>query len=319
MKQRVVVYKKLPEPLVQRLQAEFELTLFDRITEDNRADFLAALKMADGMIGASLPITNAMLDGAPRLKIASTISVGVDNFDLDYFRQRGLMLAHTPGVLTEATADTIFALILATARRVVELADYVKAGRWKGSIGEAQFGVNVHGKTLGLIGMGRIGSAVARRARHGFGMSILYHNTRPNPEAERELGARYVSRDALLSQADFVCLMLPLTPATERMFGAREFGLMKRSAIFINASRGRIVDEAALIAALQENTIYGAGLDVFEVEPLPVSSPLLQLPKVVALPHIGSATHETRLAMAELAVANLIAGLRGEPVPHLAV
>ncbi|RAM64230.1 bifunctional glyoxylate/hydroxypyruvate reductase B [Herbaspirillum rubrisubalbicans] len=319
MKQRVVVYKKLPEPLVQRLQAEFELTLFDRITEDNRADFLAALKMADGMIGASLPITNAMLDGAPRLKIASTISVGVDNFDLDYFRQRGLMLAHTPGVLTEATADTIFALILATARRVVELADYVKAGRWKGSIGEAQFGVNVHGKTLGLIGMGRIGSAVARRARHGFGMSILYHNTRPNPEAERELGARYVSRDALLSQADFVCLMLPLTPATERMFGAREFGLMKRSAIFINASRGRIVDEAALIAALQENTIYGAGLDVFEVEPLPVSSPLLQLPNVVALPHIGSATHETRLAMAELAVANLIAGLRGEPVPHLAV
>lgn len=319
MKQRVVVYKKLPEPLVQRLQAEFELTLFDRITEDNRADFLAALKMADGMIGASLPITNAMLDGAPRLKIASTISVGVDNFDLDYFRQRGLMLAHTPGVLTEATADTIFALILATARRVVELADYVKAGRWKGSIGEAQFGVNVHGKTLGLIGMGRIGSAVARRARHGFGMSILYHNTRPNPEAEAELGARYVSRDALLSQADFVCLMLPLTPATERMFGAREFGLMKRSAIFINASRGRIVDEAALIAALQENTIYGAGLDVFEVEPLPVSSPLLQLPNVVALPHIGSATHETRLAMAELAVANLIAGLRGEPVPHLAV
>ncbi|NQE49268.1 2-hydroxyacid dehydrogenase [Herbaspirillum rubrisubalbicans] len=319
MKQRVVVYKKLPEPLVQRLQAEFELTLFDRITEDNRADFLAALKMADGMIGASLPITNAMLDGAPRLKIASTISVGVDNFDLDYFRQRGLMLAHTPGVLTEATADTIFALILATARRVVELADYVKAGRWKGSIGEAQFGVNVHGKTLGLIGMGRIGSAVARRARHGFGMSILYHNTRPNPEAERELGARYVSRDALLSQADFVCLMLPLTPATERMFGAREFGLMKRSAIFINASRGRIVDEAALIAALQENTIYGAGLDVFEVEPLPVSSPLLQLPNVVALPHIGSATHETRLAMAKLAVANLIAGLRGEPVPHLAV
>ncbi|WP_288393102.1 D-glycerate dehydrogenase [uncultured Herbaspirillum sp.] len=319
MKQRVVVYKKLPEHLVQRLQAEFELTLFDRITEDNRADFLEALKTAHGIIGASLPITNAMLEAAPLLKIASTISVGVDNFDLDYFRQRGLMLAHTPGVLTEATADTIFALILATARRVVELADYVKAGRWKGSIGEAQFGVNVHGKTLGLIGMGRIGSAVARRARHGFGMSILYHNTRPNPEAERELGARYVSRDVLLSQADFVCLMLPLTPATERMFGTREFGLMKRSAIFINASRGRIVDEAALIAALQENTIYGAGLDVFEVEPLPASSPLLQLPNVVALPHIGSATHETRLAMAELAVANLIAGLRGEPVPHLAV
>nr|WP_198981543.1 D-glycerate dehydrogenase [Herbaspirillum sp. ASV7] len=318
MKQRVVVYKTLPGHLTERLQSEFDVTLFDRITEANRPAFLAALKGAHGIIGASLPITNAMLDGAPELKIASTISVGVDQFDLAYFRQRGLILAHTPGVLNEATADTILALILATARRVVELAEYVKAGQWKGSIGPAQFGLNVHGKTLGLIGMGRIGSAVARRAHHGFGMPILYHNTRPNAEAERELGARYVSRDELLAQSDFVCLMLPLTPATERMIGAREFGLMKRSAIFINASRGRIVDEAAMITALQDRTIHGAGLDVFEVEPLPVDSPLLKLANVVALPHIGSATHETRQAMAELAVANLVAGLRGEPVVHRA-
>ncbi len=318
MKQRVVVYKTLPDHLTQQLQAEFDVTLFDRITEANRAAFLEALKSAHGIIGASLPISNAMLDGAPLLKIASTISVGVDQFDLAYFRQRGLILAHTPGVLNEATADTILALILATARRVVELADYVKAGHWKGSIGEAQFGLNVHGKTLGLIGMGRIGSAVARRAHHGFGMPILYHNTRPNADAERELGARYVSRDELLAQSDFVCLMLPLTPETERMIGAREFGLMKPSAIFINASRGRIVDEAAMIAALQARTIHGAGLDVFEVEPLPADSPLLKLSNVVALPHIGSATHETRQAMAELAVANLVAGLRGEVVVHRA-
>jgi len=207
MKPHVVVYKKLPEHLLQRLQAECDVTLFDRITQDNRADFLAALKTAHGMIGASQPITNDMLEGAPQLRIASTISVGVDNFDLDYFRRRALMLAHTPGVLTEATADTIFALILSTARRVVELAEFVKAGRWKGSIGEAQFGVNVHGKTLGLIGMGRIGSAVARRAHHGFGMPILYHNRRPDPQAERELDARYVSQDELLAQADFVCVM----------------------------------------------------------------------------------------------------------------
>lgn len=318
MKQRVVVYKTLPDHLTQQLQAEFDVTLFDRITDANRPAFLEALKTAHGIIGASLPMTNAMLDGAPELKIASTISVGVDQFDLAYFRQRGLILAHTPGVLNEATADTILALILATARRVVELAEYVKAGQWKGSIGEAQFGLNVHGKTLGLIGMGRIGSAVARRAHHGFGMPILYHNTRPNADAERELGARYVSRDELLAQSDFVCLMLPLTPQTERMIGAREFGLMKRSAIFINASRGRIVDEAALVTALQERTIHGAGLDVFEVEPLPTDSPLLKLSNVVALPHIGSATHETRQAMAELAVANLVAGLRGEPVVHRA-
>jgi phosphogluconate 2-dehydrogenase/gluconate 2-dehydrogenase len=319
MKQRVVVYKKLPEHLSQRLQAEFEVTFFDRVDDGNRAAFLDALKTAHGIIGASLPITNEMLDGASELKIACTVSVGVDNFDLDYFRKRGLMLAHTPGVLNEATADTIFALILASARRVVELAELVKAGHWKGSIGEAQFGVDVHGKTLGLIGMGRIGSAVARRAHHGFGMKILYHNTRPNPEAERELDASFVAKDELLAQSDFVCLMLPLTPETERMFGAREFGLMKRSAIFINASRGRIVDEAALVEALRDKTIHAAGLDVFEVEPLPADSPLLKLSNVVALPHIGSATHETRLAMAELAVANLTAGLRGDPVPHLAV
>lgn len=319
MKQRVVVYKKLPDALMDQLRAEFEVTAFDRITDANRPDFLAALKTAHGIIGASLPITNAMLDGAPELKIASTVSVGVDSFDLDYFKTRGLKLAHTPGVLNEATADTIFALILASARRVVELAEYVKGGQWQGSVGESHYGVNVHGKTLGLIGMGRIGSAVARRAHHGFGMKILYNNTRPNAEAERELDATFVSKDALLAQADFVCLMLPLTPDTERMFGEREFKRMKRSAIFINASRGRIVDQAALVQALQDKTIYGAGLDVFEVEPLPTDSPLLKLSNVVALPHIGSATHETRLAMAELAVANLVAGLRGEPVPHLAV
>ncbi|WP_050475930.1 2-hydroxyacid dehydrogenase [Herbaspirillum rhizosphaerae] len=319
MKQHVVVYKALPEDLLSRLQAEFDVTYFTGIDAGNRPQFLDALKTAQGMIGASLPITNDMLDAAPQLKIVSTISVGVDNFDLDYFRKRGLMLAHTPGVLNEATADAIFSLILASARRIVELAELVKAGKWTGSIGASLFGVNVHGKTLGMLGMGRIGSAVARRAHHGFGMKIIYHNTRPNPEAEQELAATYVSREELFRQADFVCPMLPLTPQTERTIGAQEFALMKPSAIFINASRGKIVNEAALIDALRQKTIYGAGLDVFEKEPLSMDSPLLQLPNVVALPHIGSATHETRRAMAELAVQNLIDGLRGAQPQHLAV
>src|SRR5450830_618791 len=319
MKQHVVVYKALPEDLLGRLQAEFDVTYFAGIDVGNRPQFLQALKTAHGMIGASLPITNEMLEAAPLLKIVSTISVGVDNFDLDYFRRRALMLAHTPGVLNEATADAIFALILASARRIVELAELVKAGKWQGSIGESLFGANVHGKTLGMLGMGRIGSAVARRAHHGFGMKIIYHNTRPNPEAEKELAATYVSREELFRQADFVCPMLPLTPQTERTIGAQEFSLMKASAIFINASRGKIADEAALIDALRKKTIYGAGLDVFEKEPLSADSPLLQLPNVVALPHIGSATHETRRAMAELAVQNLIDGLRGAQPQHLAV
>lgn len=318
MKQHVVVYKNLPDALLARLRQEFEVTYFEAITDANRAQFLQALTSAHGLLGASLPISNAMLDSAPDLKIASTISVGIDNFDLDYFRRRGIMLAHTPGVLNEATADAIFSLILTSARRIVELAEYVKAGKWTRSIEESMYGINVHGKTIGMLGMGRIGSAVARRAHHGFGMRVIYHNTRPNPEAERELNATFVSRDDLLAQADFVCLMLPLTTQTERLIGAREFALMKPGAIFINGSRGRIVDEAALIQALQNKTIYGAGLDVFEKEPLSVDSPLLQLSNVVALPHIGSATHETRLAMATLAVDNLVAGLRGETPRHLA-
>lgn len=318
MKQHVVVYKNLPDELLARLQQEFDVSYFEAITDANRAQFLQALTTAHGLLGASLPISNAMLDSAPDLKIASTISVGIDNFDLDYFRQRGIMLAHTPGVLNEATADAIFSLVLSSARRIVELAEYVKAGKWTRSIEESMYGINVYGKTIGMLGMGRIGSAVARRAHHGFGMKVIYNNTRPNPEAERELNATFVSRDDLLAQADFVCLMLPLTAQTERLIGAREFALMKPSAIFINGSRGRIVDEAALIQALQNKTIYGAGLDVFEKEPLPADSPLLQLSNVVALPHIGSATHETRLAMATLAVDNLVAGLRGETPRHLA-
>jgi gluconate 2-dehydrogenase len=319
MKQKVVVYKEIPAVLMARLQSEFEITFFDGVRADNQAAFYAAVKAAHGAIGASVVLPNELLEQAPDLKIVSTISVGVDQFDLDYFRQRGLMLAHTPGVLNEATADLIFSLILSSARRIVELADYVRDGKWQGSVGEDMYGVNVYGKTLGMLGMGRIGSAVARRAHHGFGMQVLYHNRRPDPEAEKALSARYVSKDELLAQADFVCVMLPLTKQTERTMGAREFALMKPSATFINASRGKVVDEAALIEALQQKTIHAAGLDVFEQEPVALSSPLLKMPNVVALPHIGSATHETRFAMAELAVDSLIAGLRGERPPHLAV
>lgn len=319
MKQRVVVYKKLPGPLLAKLRDLYEVTYFESINESNRAAFIKALQQAHGMIGASVKITREMLDGATQLKIASTISVGVDQFDLDYLIKRNIMLGHTPDVLTETTADTIFALVLTTARRVVELAGFVKAGKWTQSIGESEFGLNVHGKTIGLLGMGRIGTAVGRRARFGFGMNVLYHNTRPNPEAETALNARYVDRETLFRESDFVCVMLPLTAKTERTIGMHEFSLMKPTGIFINASRGRVVKENELIQALQQKVLYAAGLDVFEVEPLPVTSPLLALPNVVALPHIGSATHETRFAMAQVAVDNLIAGLEGQLPRYLAV
>ena len=317
MKKNVVIYKKLPDALLGDLRGQFNVTYFESINDANRSDFDDALRSAHGLLGASVKFDRRALEPATALKIISTISVGFDTFDVDYLTQRGIVLTNTPNVLTETVADTVFALIISTARRVVELAQYVKAGEWKKSIGESLYGVDVHSKTLGLLGMGRIGRAVAQRARMGFNMNILYYDLRPARDVETTFSARFLPLDDVLRSADFVCVLLPLTAVTEKLIGAREFGLMRPEAIFINGSRGRIVDEAALIDALQKNLIYGAGLDVFEREPLAADSPLLSLANVVALPHIGSATHETRLGMARVAVENLVAGLNGQRPHHV--
>jgi phosphogluconate 2-dehydrogenase len=220
-------------------------------------------------------------------------------------------------VLTETTADTGFALILATARRVVELANMVRSGQWHRNIGPAHFGTDVHGKTLGIIGMGRIGEALAQRGHFGFGMPVLYHSQSRKPAVETRFAAQYRSLEALLQEADFICLTLPLTAQTEGLIGAEQFALMRPESIFINISRGKVVDEAALIDALRHQRIRAAGLDVFEREPLNHDSPLLQLNNVVATPHMGSATHETREAMARCAVDNLLAALAGEKPVNL--
>jgi glyoxylate/hydroxypyruvate/2-ketogluconate reductase len=308
MKKKIVAYKSLPKDVLAYLQEHAEVTTVDPAQHDV---FVAALKDADGAIGASVKITPAMLEGATRLKALSTVSVGFDAFDVDDLNQRGIVLTHTPDVLTESTADTAFSLILSTARRVVELAEWVKAGEWKESIGEEHFGVDVHGKTLGIVGLGRIGGAVARRASLGFRMNVLYTNRSSNPQAERDYGAKKVELDELLATSDFVLLQVPLTAATRNLIGAPELKKMKRTAILINASRGATVDENALIEALQNGTILAAGLDVFVKEPLPTDSPLLGMKNVVALPHIGSATHETRYAMNKNAAENLIGALDG--------
>lgn len=308
---RIVAYKPLPADVLAYLREHAEVVQIEAGSNDAHDAFVAALRDADGAIGASVKITSGMLEGASRLKALSTISVGFDNFDVADLTRRGIVLAHTPDVLTESTADTVFSLILATARRVVELADWVKAGQWTHSIGPEHFGVDVQGKTLGIVGLGRIGGAVARRAALGFNMRVLYTNRSPNREAETAWGARRVELAELLAQSDFVCLQVPLTPDTRHLIGAEQLRAMKKSAILINASRGATVDEAALIDALQNGTIHGAGLDVFAQEPIAADSPLLKLRNVVALPHIGSATHETRHAMARCAAENLVAALAG--------
>ncbi|BBU99038.1 NAD(P)-dependent oxidoreductase [Providencia hangzhouensis] len=312
MKQNIILYKSIPTDQLERLQQHFNVTVFDSVTPENLASFKQALSRADGIIGASYPITADDIANAPNLKAASTISVGIDQFDIDAMNARKIALMHTPNVLTETTADTIFTLVLCSARRIIEMAEMVKNGQWTQSIGEDAYGSNVNGKTIGILGMGRIGYAVAKRAYLGFGMPVLYYNNHIHPDAETQLKARRCDLDTLLAESDFVCVVLPLSASTEKLIGKNELAKMKPSAFLINGSRGRIVDEAALIDALESGTIRGAGLDVFEVEPLPSNSKLLTLPNVVALPHIGSATHETRYAMVECAVDNLIAALKGD-------
>ena len=317
MKKQVVLYKKLSPLLMARLREQTEVTLIERLDAEGLAQLREALPQAHGLLGASLKLDAELLDLAPDLQAIASVSVGVDNYDIDYLTERRILLSNTPDVLTETTADTGFALILATARRVVELANVVRAGEWTRNVGPAQFGTDVHGKTLGIIGMGRIGEALAQRGHFGFGMPVIYHSHSPKPAVEQRFDAQYRSLAQLLRKADFVCLTLPLTAETEKLIGAEEFALMGPETIFINISRGKVVDEAALIEALRDGQIRAAGLDVFEREPLNPDSPLLQLNNVVATPHIGSATHETREAMATCAVDNLLAALAGERPKNL--
>ncbi len=310
----VLVFRELPADQLARIQALHRVTVANPRRPEERAAFEAALPAADGLIGSSYQLTPELLDRAPHLRVVSSISVGVDNYPLAYLRGRGIALCHTPGVLTDTTADTIFALMLATSRRLVELVQLVRSGQWTSNIGPSLYGHDVHGKTVGILGMGRIGQALARRAALGFGMPVLYHSRQPVPDAT--LGplaplARHVPRGELLARADFVVCTLALTEDTRASLDAAAFAAMKPGAIFINGSRGAIVDEAALLAALDSGHLRAAGLDVFATEPLPLDSPLRTHPQVVPLPHAGSATHETRQAMAVLATDILLSTLAG--------
>ncbi len=262
-------------------------------------------------------VDEAVLDAAgDGLRVVSQMAVGYDNIDVGACTARGIPLGHTPGVLTETTADLTVALLLATARRLTEAAEFVKAGQWETWRPMELTGKDVYGSTVGIVGLGRIGKAVARRLR-GFGCNLLYTSRTPDPDAGA-LGASYVEMDALLAASDFVTLHVPLNDETTGLIDAEALAKMKPDAILINTARGPVVDQEVLIDALKEGQIAAAGLDVTTPEPLPADDPLLALPNVVVLPHIGSASVATRTRMAEMAADNLLAGLRGARLPHCA-
>jgi len=254
------------------------------------------------------------LDACPRLRVVSNYAVGFDNIDVPAATERGVLAGNTPGVLTETTADFAFALLMAAARRIPEGIDYVRAGRWKTWGPMLLMGPDVHHATLGLVGLGRIGSEMAKRAK-GFEMRVLYYDVIRHEDLEHSLGITYAPLDDLLAQADFVSVHTPLTPDTHHLMNRERFAKMKASAIIINTSRGPVIDTEALVEALRERHIGGAALDVTEPEPLPADHPLVAMPNCIIVPHIASASATTRGKMAEIAARNLIAGLTGNPLP----
>lgn len=290
---------------------KYDIVIMSPELGDMDAQFEAALPNAHGLIGGNRRLGEAELASAKNLEIISSISVGYDNYDLSYLNSRGIMLTNTPDVLNETTADLAFALILATARRIPELDAWTKDGNWSSTINASHFGCDVHGKTLGIIGLGKIGEAIARRGRFGFGMHILYSGKTRKPQLEQELGATFVPQEQLLSESDFVCPVVPLTAETRNLIGQKELALIGAEGILINVSRGPVIDQDALIQALEEKTIRAAGMDVYVKEPL-TDSRLFKLKNAVTVPHIGSATNDTRDAMAKRALDNLLMGLEGQ-------
>lgn len=314
---KVYITRQIPQAALDVIAADCDYEVWDSEAQPVPRNLLLQ-KVAD-VDGVYTLLTEridaAFVQAAPRCKVVANMAVGYDNVDLPSLNARKILLTNTPDVLTETTADLAWTLMMATARRIVEGQKMIEAGEWKTWSPMAMVGQDIHGATLGVVGAGRIGAAVARRAR-GFNMRVLYHNRRPSAELEAETGAEYRSLDDLLQQADFVVVLVPLTPETRGMFGSREFALMKPTAVLVNAARGPVLKEDELFTALQQGRPWAAGLDVFEREPIGADHPLLTLPNVIAVPHIGSATVATRTRMAVTAARNLVAALTGQPVPN---
>jgi gluconate 2-dehydrogenase len=318
VKPKILVTRATFDDVIAQLRTRFEV-------EENQKDdtpwsaeeLRRRVADKDGVLPTgSDRIDAALLDGAPRLKAVCNIAVGYNNIDLAACSERGVLATNTPRVLDDTTADMAWALLMAAARRVTEAERWLRAGHWKGWKNDQFLGVDVHHATLGIVGMGRIGQAMARRAK-GFSMRVLYHNRNRVPRAvEKQLGAKYATLDRLLKESDFVSLNMPYSPASHHLIGAKQLVLMKPTAVIVNAARGGIIDDAALVEALKDRRIAAAGVDVFEGEPK-FNPGFLGLENVALAPHIGSATRATRTAMATLAMKNLTAVLSGKRPPNL--
>ncbi|MCY8234702.1 2-hydroxyacid dehydrogenase [Priestia endophytica] len=313
---KIVVTRKIPDESLDIMKKYGELYIwpeeeiampYERLKEEVHNAHALYTNVGD-------KIDRELIESAPHLKVISTMAVGFDNIEMEYARERGIAVGHTPSVLNETTADLAFTLLMAAGRRIVEGAYYIKEEKWKSWGPMLLTGQDIYGARLGIIGMGRIGEGVARRAL-GFNMDVVYYNRNQKPHIEEEIGVTYCELTELLQTSAFIVLLAPGSEETRHMIGTEQFQLMKESAVFINVSRGTNVDEQALYKALKEGEIWAAGLDVFEEEPISASHPLLSLPNVTAVPHIGSASIATRKKMAMMAAENLVAGIKGEKLP----
>ena len=319
VKPKVYVTRQLFDEAIEILEEHADVEVYEGVDDAIPRELLLE-KVAD--VEGLLPLLTEridaeVMDAAEGLKVISNYAVGYNNIDVAAATERGIYVTNTPGILTDTTADCAFALLMAIARRIPEADRHVKAGGWVHAWGPRMFvGTDVHGKTLGIIGLGRIGGAIARRAK-GFNMNVIYYDEERKRELEKELGVRYSPLKELLTESDYVSLHIPLTSSTRHMIGKRELTMMKETAFLINTSRGPVVDEDALYRALRDGVIAGAGLDVFEREPLSPESPLKGLDNAVITPHIASASVETRTKMATTAAFNLISALQGKEPPNL--
>lgn len=314
---RVYVTRIIPEAGLNMVRNfATEMKVWEDEVPPPREVLLREVAEVDGLLCLLTDkIDGEIMDAGKNLKVISNYAVGFDNIDIPAATQRRLIVGNTPGVLTETTADLAWTLLMSAARRIVEGDKYTRAGKWKAWGPTLFLGYDIHHATLGLVGLGRIGAEMAKRAK-GFDMNVLYYDAYRREDLEQSMGVKYVDMDTLLRESDFVSLHTPLTAETRHLIGAAEFAKMKKTAILVNSSRGPVVDQVALYRALKDNVIAGAGLDVFETEPIAKDDPLLTLDNVTVVPHIASASHATRSKMAMMAAENLIAGLKGELPPN---